>query len=141
MSDGVAEGNVWLPSWVTSAYAQDTNEVVGAPGDLQVVGTVTAKVEIVEHPAFKLGVEVNNIDFSKIDFATKVRVPDSFKVLMAGHEDVWGFTTTNGLMFLKKDGAWYGYQPKKVVEPPPRAMPPPPQHQQRPPRGGFFKRY
>jgi hypothetical protein len=57
---------------------------------------------------------------------------------------VWGFTTKEGLMYLRgKDGEWYGYRAKKVkplkpVKLEPKNIEPPIQQQM---KGGFFKRF
>jgi len=116
-----------FPSLIPSAYAQDlpvTNRVTA----------VTNRVTETNHPAFQAGTKVNEVDFESIDHSTKVKVPPSFKLLAP--KNVWGFTTTNGLMYLKgKDGEWYGYRPKKDE---PKAAP---QQQQHRLQGGFFKRW
>jgi hypothetical protein len=123
-----------FPSFVSSAYAQETNVVV--------TNRAVVVYSKTNHPAFISGTKVNEVDFSKIDQKTKVKVPASFKKLAP--KGVWGFTTKGGLMYLKgKDGEWYGYQPKKkpvLVRPIPEPNSLPMQQQQQM-RGGFFKRF
>ena len=145
--NGAPEGEPisWsFPSLVSSAYAQDVTNVVST--NTVTTNTVekvagTNDVEKTNHPAFNPGTKVNEVDFTIIDSKTKVKVPESFKLLAPA--DVWGFTTTNGLMYLKgKDGEWYGYRPKKesLVANPPKQEPEAPIQQQQM-RGGFFKRF
>jgi len=118
-----------MPSLVPSAYADETN--------VPVVVTATSTNQLKKtHPAFKEGVKVNEVDFSKIDHSTKVRVPDSFKLLVP--KEVWGFATEEGLIYLKDGkGNWHGYR-QKVEDDAPREAP---QQAQQQLKGGFFKRW
>jgi len=132
-----------FPSLVPSAYA-DTNDPVRLIGtnavNWKIMSVSNKWVDVyskTNHPAFIPGTKVNEVDFTLIDSKTKVKVPASFKGLVPG--DVWGFTTKNGLMYLKgKDGEWYGYRPKVTVKPPPKQERP---MQQKQMKGGFFKRF